>query len=79
MAGRRSAVDLTGALLRAGAARPHVLTVTMPGGTAGYHLTFLSAASGKLFANCALSFASISWSAPFAAVKLPTSAMPTLP
>jgi hypothetical protein len=27
-------VDLTGALLRAGAARPHVLTVTMPGGTA---------------------------------------------
>jgi hypothetical protein len=27
-------VDLTGALLRAGAARPHVLAVTMPGGTA---------------------------------------------
>ena len=27
-------MDLTGALLRAGAARPHVLTVTMPGGTA---------------------------------------------
>ena len=27
-------VDLTRALLRAGAARPHVLTVTMPGGTA---------------------------------------------
>ncbi len=26
-------MDLTGALLRAGAARPHVLTVTMPGGT----------------------------------------------
>ena len=34
MAGRRSAVDLTTAMLRAGAARPHVLTVTMPGGTA---------------------------------------------
>jgi len=27
-------VDLTGVLLRAGAARPHVLTVAMPGGTA---------------------------------------------
>ena len=34
MAGRRLAVDLTRAMLRAGAARPHVLTVTMPGGTA---------------------------------------------
>jgi len=34
MAGRRLAVDLTGVLLRAGAARPHVLTVAMPGGTA---------------------------------------------
>ena len=37
---------------------------SMPGGTAGYHLMFFSAASGKLFANCAFSFASISWSAP---------------
>ena len=27
-------MDLTGVMLRAGAARPHVLTVTMPGGTA---------------------------------------------
>src|SRR5215813_10185383 len=44
---------------------------SIPGGTAGYHLTFLIADSGKLFANCALSFASISWSAPFDAVKLP--------
>lgn len=34
MAGRRAAVGLTGLLLRAGAARPHVLVAAMPGGTA---------------------------------------------
>src|SRR6516225_6859761 len=44
---------------------------SIPGGTAGYHLTLRIADSGKLFANCAFSFGSISWSAPFDAVKLP--------
>src|SRR6266436_2846621 len=34
VAGRRAAVDLTGVLLRCGAARPHVLTAVLPGGTA---------------------------------------------
>src|SRR5215471_20055986 len=47
---------------------------SMPGGTAGYHLMFFSAASGKLAANCDFSLASISWSAPFDAVKLPADA-----
>src|SRR6266545_7313428 len=47
---------------------------SMPGGTAGYHLTFFSASSGKLLANWALSFASISWSAPLEPVKLPADA-----
>src|SRR5580765_4089783 len=47
---------------------------SMPAGTAGYHLMLRNAASGKLSANCALSFASTSWSAPFDAVKLPAEA-----
>ncbi|EWS63451.1 hypothetical protein Y695_03316 [Hydrogenophaga sp. T4] len=44
---------------------------SMPAGTAGYHLMFFSAASGKLSANCFLSTGSIIWSAPLLAVKLP--------
>jgi hypothetical protein len=47
---------------------------SIPGGTAGYHLMFFSAASGKLFANWALSLGSINWSAPLEAVKLPAEA-----
>src|SRR5512137_823690 len=43
----------------------------MPAGTAGYHLMFFKAASGKLAANCDFSLASINWSAPLEAVKLP--------
>ena len=44
---------------------------SMPAGTAGYHLMFFSAASGKLAANWVFSLASINWSAPLEAVKLP--------
>src|SRR5437773_6784664 len=47
---------------------------SMPAGTAGYHLIFFNAASGKLLANCALSLGSINWSAPLDAVKLPADA-----
>jgi hypothetical protein len=44
---------------------------SMPAGTAGYHLMFFNAASGKLSANCCLSLVFINWSAPLLAVKLP--------